>query len=43
MPKEDIKKLVEESKKTLEREHDKSATQIKEELNSAKKKTLERI
>ncbi len=43
MAKEDIKKLLEESKKTLEKEHDKFVTQIKEELNSSKKKTLDKI
>lgn len=43
MPKEDIKKLLDESKKTLEKEHDKSVKQIKDELNSTKKKTLDKI
>lgn len=43
MAKEDIKKLLDESKNILEKEHDNSVTQIKEELNSSKKKTLDKI
>jgi len=43
MGKEEIKKFVEDSKKSLESEHESFATSIKDELNSFKKKALERI
>ena len=40
MPKEEIKKLVEDSKKQLELEHDNFVKSIKGDLASFKKKTL---
>ena len=43
MAKEEIKKLLENSKKVLEQEHDKSQNTIKSNLNSFKKKTLDQI
>ena len=43
MPKEEIKKLLENSKKVLENEHANYDSQIKENLNSFKKKTLDQI
>ena len=43
MAKDEIKKLLDNSKKVLEQEHDKSQTTIKNNLNSFKKKTLDQI
>lgn len=43
MAKEEIKKLLENSKKELDTDYDKFKTSIKNELNSFKKKTLDRI
>lgn len=43
MAKEEIKKLIENSKKTLEQDHDNFAKSIKNDLASFKKKTLDRI
>ena len=43
MAKEEIKKLLENSKKVLQQEHDNSAKTITDDLNSFKKKTLEKI
>ena len=43
MAKEDIKKLVEDSKKQLEKDHENFAKSVKDDLASFKKKTLERI
>ena len=43
MAKEEIKKLVEESKKQLELEHENFASSIKDDLKSFKKKTLDKI
>ncbi|GBL41329.1 hypothetical protein LBMAG54_11720 [Nitrosopumilaceae archaeon] len=43
MAKEEIKKLVESSKKVLEQDHENSAKSIKNDLASFKKKTLDRI
>ncbi len=43
MPKEEIKKLLDNSKKVLEEEHDNSQNIIKNNLNSFKKKTLDQI
>ncbi len=43
MAKEEIKKLVEASKKQLELEHDNFVTSIKDDLASFKKKTLDKI
>lgn len=43
MGKEEIKKLVEESKKTIEQDYDKFSNSIKDDLKSFKKKTLDRI
>ncbi|MDX1595520.1 MAG: hypothetical protein R3327_01120 [Nitrosopumilaceae archaeon] len=43
MAKEEIKKFVEDSKKSLEQDHQKFSDSIKDDLNSFKKKTLDRI
>ena len=43
MPKDEIKKLLENSKKILEQEHDNSTKTITNDLNSFKKKTLDKI
>ena len=43
MPKEEIKKLLENSKKVLENEHANYENQIKENLSSFKKKTMDQI
>ena len=43
MAKDEIKRLVEKSQKTLEKEYDNSAKTIKDKLESAKKKTLQQI
>jgi hypothetical protein len=43
MAKEEIKKLIEESKKSLEQDHAKSSQSIKDDLQSFKKKTLDQI
>jgi len=43
MAKEEIKKLIEDSKKTLEQDHEKFSQSIKSDLGSFKKKTLDKI
>jgi hypothetical protein len=43
MAKEEIKKLVENSKKVLEQDHENFAKSIKNDLTSFKKKTLDQI
>ena len=43
MAKDEIKRLLENSKKTLDHEYETSAKQIKDNLQSAKKKTLDKI
>ena len=43
MAKEEIKKLIEESKNQLDQVHANFAKSIKDELASSKKKTLDRI
>jgi len=43
MAKEEIKKLIEESKKTLQQDHEKFSQSIKNDLSSFKKKTLDKI
>ena len=43
MAKEEIKKLLDNSKKVLEQEHEKSQNAIKENLQNFKKKTLDQI
>lgn len=43
MAKEEIKKLVENSKKVLEQDHDSFVKSIKNDLTSFKKKTLDQI
>lgn len=43
MGKEEIKKLVEDSKKSLEHEHQKFSDSINDDLKSFKKKSLDRI
>jgi hypothetical protein len=43
MTKDEIKKLMENSKKTLDREYENSEKIIKDKLKSAKKKTLDQI
>ena len=43
MAKDEIKRLLEKSQKTLEKEYDNSAKTIKDKLESAKKKTLDQI
>ena len=43
MAKEEIKKLIENSKKLLEKDHEKFSQSIKSDLSSFKKKTLDKI
>ena len=43
MAKEEIKKLIENSKKVLEQDHDNFVKSIKNDLTSFKKKTLDQI
>lgn len=43
MAKEEIKKLIEDSKKSLEQVHQKSSQSIRDDLQSFKKKTLDQI
>ncbi len=43
MGKEEIKSLIENSKKTVEKDHEKFSQSIKDDLQSFKKKTLEKI
>ena len=43
MAKEEIKKLLENSKKTLDDDHDNFVKSIKSDLTSFKKKTLDKI
>jgi hypothetical protein len=43
MAKEEIKKLIEDSKKSLEQDHQKSSQSIKDDLQTFKKKTLDQI
>jgi hypothetical protein len=43
MTKEEIKKLVENSKKTLDNDHENFVKSIKNDLTSFKKKTLDQI
>ncbi len=43
MTKEEIKKLVENSKKTLDNDHENFVKSIKSDLTSFKKKTLDQI
>ena len=43
MAKDEIKKLLDNSKKVLEQEYEKSQNTIKNNLNSFKKKTLDQI
>ena len=43
MTKEEIKKLLENSKKTLDHDHENFVKSIKDNLTSFKKKTLEQI
>jgi hypothetical protein len=43
MAKEEIKKLLENSKKELDADYDNFVTSVKDDLNSFKKKTLDRI
>ena len=43
MAKDEIKKLLDNSKKVLEQEHDNFQSTIKNNLNSFKKKTLDQI
>ena len=43
MAKNEIKRLLENSKKTLDNEYEKKKKIIKDQLNSAKKKTLDQI
>ena len=43
MGKEEIKKLIEDSKKSLDQDHEKFSQSIKDDLQSFKKKTLEKI
>ncbi len=43
MTKEEIKKLLENSKKELDKDHDNFAKTIQDELQSSKKKTLDKI
>ena len=43
MTKEEIKKLVENSKKVLDKDHENFAKSIKDDLTSFKKKTLDQI
>jgi cellobiose-specific phosphotransferase system component IIA len=43
MTKEEIKKLLENSKKELDKDHDAFVKTIQDELQSSKKKTLDKI
>ena len=43
MAKEEIKKLLENSKKVLDADHEEFVKSIKEDLNSFKKKTIDQI
>ena len=43
MAKEEIKKLLEDSKKQLDQDHEKFENSVKDDLASFKKKTLDRI
>ncbi|HJJ22187.1 MAG TPA: hypothetical protein OQH54_00500 [Nitrosopumilus sp.] len=43
MTKEEIKKLLEDSKKTLDQDHENFVKSIKNDLTSFKKKTLDKI
>jgi len=43
MGKEEIKKLIQDSKKTVEHDYEKFSQSIKDDLQSFKKKTLEKI
>ena len=43
MEKEEIKKLIEDSKQQLDQDHKNFVNSIKDDLTSFKKKTLERI
>ncbi len=43
MTKEEIKKLLENSKKELDKDHDNFVKEIQDELQSSKKKTLDKI
>jgi len=43
MPKDEIKKFVEDSKKVLEQEHDNFENRIKDDFRSFKKKTMDQI
>jgi len=43
MAKEEIKKLLESSKKQLDQDHEKFENSVKDDLASFKKKTLDRI
>lgn len=43
MGKDEIKKLLEESKQVLEDEHDKLVDSVKTDLKNYKKKTLEKV
>jgi hypothetical protein len=43
MAKEEIKKLLENSKKTLDQDHENFVKSIKNDLTSFKKKTLDKI
>ena len=43
MAKEEIKKLLEDSKKQLDQDHEKFVNSVKDDLASFKKKTLDRI
>ncbi len=43
MAKEEIKKLLEDSKKQLDQDHEEFVKSIKDDLASFKKKTLDRI
>ena len=43
MGKEEIKKLIENSKKVLDKDHENFSQSIKDDLQSFKKKTLDKI
>ena len=43
MAKDENKRLLENSKKTLDQEYEKSSKSIKDKLQTAKKKTLDKI
>ncbi len=43
MAKEEIKKLVENSKKTLDADYDNFVKSVNDDLNSFKKKTLDKV